>query len=205
MSRPGFAPRAEVAARRAIVVARRIEQVPYAEIAAELGISEAVARKDYARALEQLAAGQDAQAHLARTFELAKLDQLEQAVWRVLRARHITVSQGRIVGRFTGFAADPETGELARDGDGKVIPLLEEIEDDAPVLAAADRLVRIAARRATLTGMDAPARIEVSDATDQAIRALAAELAAGVGAVEPGGEAAAPGDAPARGGGAAPA
>jgi Sigma-70, region 4 len=172
---PGFTARADVAARRARVLQLRIEQRPYADIAAELGISESTARTDYQRSLEQLKRDQDATAATARSLELAKLDQLEQAAYRVLRARHITVQHGKIV----------------RDEDGQVV------EDDAPVLQAIDRLVRIAARRATLTGMDAPTRIEVDDARRAEIERLAAELAAaaGVADVDPGGTGTAPGGA----------
>jgi hypothetical protein len=177
MSRPGFSRRADVAARRARVLALRVEQVPYARIAAELGITESAARVDYTRALEQARADLGAHAHVARALEQAKLDAMERAAWQVLRNRHITIQHGKIV----------------RDEDDQVVA------DDAPVLQALDRLVRISARRGILTGGDAPARIEVSDATDAAIRALAAELAAGVGAVEPGGKTEAAGDAEARG------
>jgi DNA-binding CsgD family transcriptional regulator len=189
---PGFTARADVAARRSRVLALRIEQRPYAEIAAELGISESTARTDYGRSLEQ-----DATAATARNLELAKLDLLEQAAWRVLRARHITVQHGKIVGKYAGPARVPETGELVRDEDGKPIPVYEEIEDDAPILNAIDRLVRIAARRATLTGMDAPTRIEVDDARRAEIERLAAELAAaaGVADVDPGRTGTAAGDA----------
>lgn len=159
-----FTPSPAVAARRERVLALRVEQVPVSEIATRLGVSVSVVKMDYVRALEQLTRDQAEQAGNARAVELAKLDQLEHAAWRVLRARHITIQHGKIV----------------RDENEQVV------EDDAPVLQAIDRLVRIAARRATLTGMDAPARIEVSDATDQAIRALEQELAAaGVGNVEP--------------------
>ena len=153
----------------------RIEQRPYTEIAAELGVTTDVAEKDYQRSLEQLKRDQDATAATARSLELAKLDQLEQAAYGVLRRRHITVQHGKIV--------------AFEDGT----PVL----DDAPVLNAIDRLVRIAARRATLTGMDAPTRIEVDDARRAEILTLAAELAAagGVGELEPGGTGAAAGDA----------
>jgi hypothetical protein len=163
---PRFQRSAAVAARRARVLALRTEQVPYAEIARQLGVTLSVVKIDYMRGLQQYARDQAEQAHLARDRELAKLDQLEHACWKVLRTRHITVQHGKIV----------------RDEDGQVV------EDDAPVLNAVDRLVRIAHRRATLLGMDAPARVEVSDATDQAIRQLAAELAAagGMGDMEPG-------------------
>jgi DNA-binding CsgD family transcriptional regulator len=162
---PGYAPRADVAARRARVLALRLEHRPYAEIATELGITASTARTDYARSLEQLKLEQDAQASTARNVEQAKLDMLEAAAVGVLRRRHITVQHGKIV----------------RDEDGEVV------EDDAPVLQAIDRLVRIAQRRATLTGMDAPVRIEVDDARRAEIERLAAELAAaGVGELEPG-------------------
>ena len=179
MPPPGYRASAAVAARRARVLELRIEQRPYAEIAAELHISPAVAEKDYQRALADLKQRQDATATTARNLELAKLDLMEAAAWKVLRTRHITVQHGKIVGKFTGFATDPDTRAIVRDADDKPIPLYEEIEDDGPVLNAIDRLVRIAARRATLTGMDAPARIEVSDAVDAEIARLAAELAAG--------------------------
>jgi hypothetical protein len=174
MPPPGFRASAEVAARRARVLALRLEQRPYAEIAAELGISVKLAEKDYERALAELKSRQDAHAGTARNVEQAKLDMLEAAAVGVLRRRHITVQHGKIV----------------RDEDGEVV------EDDAPVLAAIDRLVRIAQRRATLTGMDAPVRIEVDDARRAEIERLAAELAAaGVGELEPGGTGPAAGDA----------
>jgi len=173
MGRPTNAERGPIAARRARVLAMRIEQRPYTEIAAELGVTTDVAEKDYQRALEQLKREQDAQAATARNLELAKLDLMEAAAWQVLRKQHITVQHGKIV--------------AFEDGT----PVL----DDAPVLNAIDRLVRIAARRATLTGMDAPTRIEVDDARRAEIERLAADLAAGVGELEPGRTGSSPGDA----------
>lgn len=173
MARPGFTPRAEVAARRARVVELRTEHIPYALIATQLGISESTARSDYQRALEQRKREQDEQAHLTVIRELVTLDAAARVAWQVLRKDHIHVQHGKIV----------------RDEDGT--PVL----DDAPTLNAIDRILKIAERRARLLGLDAPTRIEVSDAVDAEIARLAAELAAGVGVVEPGGEAAAPGDA----------
>lgn len=165
-SRPGFQRSAEVARRREQVLALRLAHRPDSEIAATLGITIQLVRVDYKRALEDYAAQQAETAHVARDRELAKLDLMEQAVHVVLNRLHVTVSNGKLI-----YLND------------------KPLEDDAPILSAVDRLVRIADRRAKLLGMDAPARIEVSDATDQAIRALAAELAAGVGDMEPGGTA----------------
>jgi hypothetical protein len=190
-------PSAAVAERRARVLQLRgIEHRPYCEIAKELGIPESTARSDYERAFAALKEQQQTTAAQARQLELDKLDALEEAVWEVLRRKHITVSHGKIIGRFTGeFLRDPETGELVRDMDGHAIPLYEEIEDDAPVLQAADRLVRIAQRRAALRGLDAPVKVEVDDGRLAAIRAIAERLAARrLGNMEPGGAGPAPGD-----------
>ena len=170
---PGYSPRADVAARRAEILRLRIEHRPYREIAAQLQIAESTARNDYRRALDAYAAEQRATAHLAVDREVAKLDQAEEAVWEVLRRRHYTVSNGKLI-----YLGD------------------EPLEDDAPVLAAVDRLVKIAARRAALKGYDAPARIEVNGARAAEITRLAAELglAAGVADVDAEGAGAAPAD-----------
>lgn len=73
-----------------------------------------------------------------RAFELERLDLMWQAVMKVLEARHVTVSQGKVV-----YLGD------------------EPLADDAPVLQAVDRLLKIQARRAALLGLDAPAKQEV--------------------------------------------
>jgi hypothetical protein len=95
-------------------------------------------------------------------IELDKLDMMTRAVIDVLEGQHYVVSDGRIV--------------HIGDKDDR-----RELLDDAPVLQAVDRLLKIADRRAKLLGLDAPKRVEVSDTTpdlDAAVRALAAELAA---------------------------
>ena len=97
-------------------------------------------------------------------IELDKLDMMTRAVIDVLEAKHYLVSDGRIV--YIGAKDDPDHRELL---------------DDAPVLQAVDRLLKISDRRAKLLGLDAPKRVEVSDTTpdlDAAVRDLAAELAA---------------------------
>lgn len=173
MARPRNEERAAIAARRTRVLAMRIEQRPYAEIAAALGISESLAQQDYKRAVEQTRAELDTTVAQARALELARLAAAEREVWQVLRASHIVVQHGKIV----------------RDEDG------DPVRDHMPVLAAVDRLERISQRRARLMGLDAPVKVEVSDEVDAEIARLAAELAAGVGELEPAGEAEAAGDA----------
>lgn len=164
-----FTRSAAVAERRAKVLALRNEQHTYTEIGAQLGISAKLAEADYRRSLEELRRQQAAQAHLAKEAELARLAAAERAAWEVLRRKHIHVQHGKIV----------------RDEDGQAV------EDDAPVLNAIDRILKISERRSRLLGLDAPARVEVTDAVDAEIR----DLAAWLGAMEPGGEAAAPGGA----------
>lgn len=174
MARPTNEQRVLIAQRRARVLAMRIEQVPYSEIAAREGIAESTAKSDYARARKQAAADLIATVAEHRTTELLKLDALEREAWQVLRAKHITVQQGKVV-------LDPRSGDV--------------LEDDAPVLQAIDRLERLMKRRAALLGLDSPVRLEVSAEVDEQITALAAALAAGVGDLEPAGEAEAAGDA----------
>lgn len=67
-----------------------------------------------------------------RTMELDKLDRAERVAHGVLEARHPVLYQGK----DTGY------------------------EDDAPKLAAIDRLLRVAERRARLLGLDAPEKVE---------------------------------------------
>lgn len=92
-----------------------------------------------------------------RTLELIRLDALYVAAHEVLEREHVTVSNGRIVAGTDGA------------------PIL----DDAPVLQAIDRLLRIQERRAKLLGLDAPVKKDVSltDERVAAIEALAEELA----------------------------
>jgi hypothetical protein len=172
MARPTNEERVEIARRRSRVLAMRIEQRPYHEIAAELGISEDIAKKDYQRIVELRRTDLDAKRDDAVAIETAKLDALEQAAWEVLRRDHIVVQHGKVV-------------RLNR----------KPMVDDAPVLQAIDRLVKIAERRSKLKGLDAPAKVEVSAEVDAEIAAIAAALAAGVGDVDPAGEAEAPGGA----------
>lgn len=88
-------------------------------------------------------------------LELNALDEMAREVWAVLQRNHVVVSQGRVV-------------EL----DGVPIP------DDAPVLAATDRLLKIQERRAKLLGLDMPTRSKVEVITESTVDAAIAELEA---------------------------
>lgn len=126
----------------------------YQQIADTLGYS---SRADARRGVQLILVETVAEpAAEVREMQLVQLDELTQAALDVLERRHITVSHGRVI----------------YDDDGTVI------EDDGPVLAAIDRLLRIQERRAKLLGLDAPSRHEVVtlSAVEAEIERLSAEL-----------------------------
>lgn len=81
-----------------------------------------------------------------RKQQLERLNDARLAVLAVLERKHVHISEGRVV-----RDKDPETGLVG-----------EPIEDDAPVLQAVDRLVKIEDRIAKLLGLDAPVQSEIS-------------------------------------------
>jgi hypothetical protein len=81
-----------------------------------------------------------------RKQQLDRLNDARLAVMAVLERKHVHISDGRVV-----RDKDPETGLLG-----------EPIEDDAPVLQAVDRLVKIEDRIAKLLGLDAPVQSEIN-------------------------------------------
>lgn len=90
-----------------------------------------------------------------RTQQLERLDQMRQSALEVLERYHVVVNQGRVV-------------EL----DGT------PIEDDAPVLAAIDRLLKIEERRSKLMGLDAPVRSEIEARVEPKPATLIAKIEA---------------------------
>jgi len=116
----------------------RSRGLSYEAIGRELGLDKGNAYHAVQRALEATVAEPAAE---VRQLELARLDDMYMAVMKVLEAQHFTVSNGKLI-------YHPETGG----------PLL----DDAPVLQAVDRLLKIQERRARLLGLDAATKTEVS-------------------------------------------
>lgn len=152
--------RHETALRRARIVELRDQGLTFPEIAEDIGISHQAAWNHYQKAMRDIPApiiAAHAQRIEARREEqLRRIDMSREAVIAVLAARHITISNG-----------------IAVRVDG------EPILDDAPVLQAVDRLVKLDDQEAKLLGLYAPTRQEVItlDAIDAEIAALTAELA----------------------------
>jgi hypothetical protein len=141
------------AQRRAQALKLRLAGARYDDITQQLGYSSrGAAVQDVQRAL--VATVQEPADEL-RALEVQRLDMLWQTALRVLTRQHVTVSNGKVV---------------HLDGS--------PVKDDAPVLAAIDRLLKIQERRARLLGLDAPAKHEVVtlDAVEAEIRRLNEEL-----------------------------
>lgn len=179
----------DTAERDADAARLRTRGLTYDEIGLELGITKSTAQKACQRALADIVrepAEDLLKIELQRLdLQLVRLHQLETAARGVLEARHITVNNGKVI-------LHPDTDQ--------------PMEDDAPVLQAIDRLVKIEAarnqnseRRAKLLGLDAALKVDatVHEVTQQDIelQAMLREAKARVAAQEqalrdrPGGEA----------------
>jgi hypothetical protein len=127
----------DTAERDANAARLRAQGLEFHEIAAQLGYQDpSGAYKAVERAL--LATVQEPAAQV-RAMEIARLNILLRKAWDVLCAKHIVVSQGRVV-------CDPDTDE----------PLI----DHGPILAAIDRVLKISDHRAKLLGLYAPVKVE---------------------------------------------
>lgn len=143
----------DTAERDAAAAHLRARGKSYRMIAAELGYADGSgAYKAVQRALKAIVVEASAE---VRSVELIRLDRMWIAAQAVLEAEHFVVSQGKLIYK----------------GD-------EPLADDAPVLAALDRLLKIQERRSRLLGLDAPVKtqVTVTDEVDEKIRALAEDL-----------------------------
>lgn len=139
--------------RDAEALSYRARGFTYQRIANEMGMSDrSAARKACERAM---AADIRDTADEAKALLLMDLNAAKQAVWAVLEANHLVISDGRVVTL-----------------DGVALP------DDEPVLKAVDRLVKINQEIAKIYGAYAPVKSEVitMDAVEAEIRKLEAEL-----------------------------
>ncbi len=149
-----FVASADAAERAAEAAKLRTTGMSWQDVADALGFADASgayrAAQDAMRAIAE-------PARELRAIELARLDFALRTAWQAMTAKHVTVSQGRVV-------LDPVSGEPLRDW--------------APNLAAIDRVVKIGERRARLLGLDAPTKIEAitPDRIEAEIERLAEEL-----------------------------
>lgn len=113
----------------------------------------------------------------ARRLDLERIDRLIEQAWAVMEREHLTVSQGRVVGKQIGWQRDDD-GSILRDAEGAPIPEYQDILDDGPLLAAIREIRGLLERRAKIIGYEAPTKHEILtiDAIDAEIRALKEQL-----------------------------
>lgn len=109
------------------------------------------------------------------------LDQLAEKAWVVLTNYHPCISaSGKIIGRYTGKYVKDEFGDYVRDSKDNMVPEVEELEDDTPVVQAITVILRIEERRAKLNGTDKPVKISINEESeiDKEMQELAATMEA---------------------------
>lgn len=115
----------------------------------------------------------------AKALDLERIDRLIEYAWAIMLRDHVTVSQGRVVGKVVGVERD-ENGTPLTGSDGKPVLIYEDILDDGPALAAIREIRGLLERRAKVLGYEAPARSRVevvtSDMIEQEITRLEAEV-----------------------------
>lgn len=136
-------------------VAMRARRMSYVQISQALGLGHhEQARRAVQRGLVASATHESLLEQ--REVVLNHYDQMTQAVWEVMAANHLVVSNGRVV----------------KLGD-------KPLRDHRPVLEAVDRLLQIERDRALVTGVRVPKQKEVvitGETVDGAIAALEARL-----------------------------
>jgi hypothetical protein len=110
----------------------------YRAIAADLGISVSTCHQAVRRAFHDIA---EPLALPARTAELEILEAARDAALEVMARRHVTVSNGKVI--YLTNEAEP-------------------LEDDGPVLQAAQTVARISATIHDLMGWKAASKVQVS-------------------------------------------
>lgn len=127
------------------------------QISRILGYSEAYIRKQHNKALEKIYV--PTAEHVLK-MELARLDDMQIEVSKVLAAFHPLVSGGSIV----RDVVDDETGlPIINAATGK--PVTIRLRDYSPTLAAIDKSLKLMERRAKLLGLDAPTKTAFTNPT----------------------------------------
>ncbi len=112
----------------------------------------------------------------AKRLDLERIDRLIEKAWQIMLRDHVTVSQGRVVGKVVGVERD-ESGTPLLNAEGNPILIYEDILDDGPALAAIREIRGLLERRAKIAGYDAPARSRVEVITEDIIDAELAMVA----------------------------
>lgn len=130
------------------VVALKRQDLSFQQIADHLGISKAGAVRSFQRAKRRVDVATDTDYAAYRDEQLASIAAMREVCDEIIAARHVSISNGHVVSEITG-----------NDDDGNPV-YGEPYEDDAPVLAAIDRRIKLDDQEAKLLGLYA--KVEVA-------------------------------------------
>jgi hypothetical protein len=140
--------------RRRHILAERVKGVSFPKIATELGLTQGYVFKQYKLALKSAITEDVSQ---VRKIELARLDELQEEVIKIMRSFNPMVSGGKVVYDVVEGEVEP------RDGEDEVTErVLKKLEDPKVKFDAVNTALRIMDRRAKLLGLDAPVKAELS-------------------------------------------
>lgn len=145
---------------RARIVELRTADWTFREIAAEVDRDVAVVWRHYQRAMRLIpaAAVEEHQAKIALRLDeqLRRIDMQREILDDIVAKRHVHISNGHVVSEITG--QDEETGR----------PIYgDPYEDDAPTMAAIDRLGKLDDQEAKLLGMYPKQQVSVTRETSE--------------------------------------
>jgi hypothetical protein len=150
----------ETALLRQRIVELRDEGRSFRQICTEVDRSLHVVWDHYQAAMRQVpaAAVEEHQKKVASRLDeqLRRIDMEREVLMEILAKRHVTISNGHVVSEIVG--EDEETGK----------PIYgEPFEDDAPTMAAVDRLGKLDDQEAKLLGMYPKQQVSISRETSE--------------------------------------
>jgi hypothetical protein len=132
------------------IVELKGQGLSFQQVADQVGISKSGAILGFQRVKRRVNERADDNYATYRDDQLARIAVLREVVADIVHTRHVTISNGHVISEITG-----------RDDDGKPI-YGDPYEDDAPTLAAIDRMVKLDEREAKLLGLDAEQKLNLS-------------------------------------------
>lgn len=142
------------------IVELRDQELSFRQIAAEVGRDLNTVWYHYQAAMRQIpaAAVEEHQKKVAARLDeqLRRIDMEREVLMEILAKRHVVISNGHIVSEIVG--EDEETGR----------PIYgEPFEDDAPTMAAIDRLGKLDDQEAKLLGMYPKQQVSITRETSE--------------------------------------
>jgi hypothetical protein len=133
------------------VVALKRQDMSFQQVADTLGISKAAAIRSFQRAKRRVDDATDLDYTHYRDEQLARIAAMREVAADIVGARHVAISNGHVVSEITGT-----------DEDGHPV-YGDPYEDDGPVLAAIDRLIKLDELEAKLVpGLHAKQEVDMS-------------------------------------------